>query len=644
MSELKNNGVFFNRCILYFGEYYLSTDLNAHVVNSKETNSIDVLNRNVEKEGTLRGNTIRTKEENEEHNDEDSIVKGVIFHGNGKYIKRDEMFCGRFENNQYRSGLWMKYKNIHNLFFYMRMHEMLLKENKGSNELLAESIDPFKHFLFIPLKEVNIYLGEFENNMFNGLGIYYVHPFLYIGYFLDNQMNGYGYMFYIPSIQKGNVSQLNNDHTNVLFREKNLSRFLFKDSKRKDEIKSMLKLQEKEKDSVVDNTTIKKDHTNLDYSFFREIYEKLKKLREDKYTLDGNTKETIKSSTEKRKDIRIIDKLEKEIYNNFKLRIRKSKKIKKLKEFFNEYKGEGLGVQENFLDIFNCITYSNLIFKGFFYQNRFSTKSSLQLLHKEKFIQLYERKIVDRIEEIKNDILKNIQPMISQVVPNETNKSQTVQTSIDDKDTNLGFVNPSNAHNESDEMSKSGLQISKECEFYLIEKKKSVSLNKKKEDIKCNDIPEDPKKTELKEEQEFPKELKYEYLKDVINWDLLKTLLELTTKNSVEYFIRVVTNEKIIKYKNHFQELKTESNKIRQATINLNGYHQLVIIIIKCKNEISLNTVKGTFLNVSKIKLFLISSNTSSIIQYNSFNLYYILVYVKNLEKKNKAKIVKKKK
>ncbi|CRH00221.1 conserved Plasmodium protein, unknown function [Plasmodium relictum] len=614
MCEKVESGLFYKDCNLYIGEYILQDKIQKEDnlekskddISKKKNDLPKEISKNIYDEKDLYKSNKKNEEiDKEKNNNDNKNDSNIIFHGYGKYIKKNEIFVGVFEKNAYRKGIWIKYKNIHNLFFYMNIHEMILKEEKNIN------IENFKNLLYLPLKEINIYIGEFDDNMFNGFSLYYFYPFLYVGYFINNSMTGYGYIFHISSLNEINYSKKNN-----IFSYSNLFNYLFvremksekstnvKDSKKKNEKNKLEEESVAEIKSVNERKNEKIDIQNNKNSddikdseddnlqrklLFDRIYEQLEKMVKEINYKESNDN---KSEKEKNKDKNnLIDKIEKDIYKNLKLNIKKKNRINKIKKILQENK------KENFFDIFNYITYDNLFFKGFFYKNKFSNNDKEQTIYKNMFIQLYKDNIISKIEMIRNNILNDLKP--------------------DD------------------------IHISEHNDLYVFEKKRKIILKKKKTDIK-NEVRYDIRNNI---NEDIKENLIYENLKNLVDWTILKNIFELTLKNNIEYFIDVITDEKIFKYKNKFRELNIEEKYLNKATLNLNGYFQLVILNFKCKGEIlfNLNTSKCNFQNIYKIKIFLVSSDKSSIIKYNTFNLYYIFVYVRNLDKKNKNKIKKKK-
>ncbi|CRG96400.1 conserved Plasmodium protein, unknown function [Plasmodium gallinaceum] len=628
MCEEVMSGFFYKDCNLYVGEYIQLNEVKKEddlekskdEINKKKIDLRKEISKNIYDEKNLNKSNKKSEENDKEKNDNNDNINdnNIIFHGNGKYIKKNEIFVGFFENNMYRKGIWVKYKNIHNLFFYMNIHEMILKEGK------SENIENFKNLLYLPLKEINIYIGEFDNNMFNGFSLYYFYPFLYVGYFVNNLMNGYGYIFFIESVNKTNYSK-----KNCLFSYNVLFDYLFErdiiNEKENEKEKENKKEKEKEKEKENENENeneknrnkekvkesgiekingvnekksekinLQKDKISCDINdstgddnlkrklLFQNVYEKLEIMMKETHYKENNNRDNL------------IDKIEKDIYKNMKLHIKKKNRINKIKKILNENE------KENFFDIFNYITYDNLVFKGFFYNNKFSNNANEQILYKNMFIQLYKSNIINKIDKIKNNIL------------------------IDSKSEDL--------------------HISEHHNFYALEKKKKILLKKKKTDIKTQ-VKYDIKNNVKEDIKDLKENLKFENFKNIIDWTLLKNIFELTLNNNIEYIIDIVTDEKIFKYKNKFKDLNIEEKYLNEATLNLNGYYQLVVLNFKCKSEIpfNLNTNKSNFQNIYKIKIFLISSDKSSIINYNTFNLYYIFVYVRSLDKKSKNKIKKKK-
>ncbi|SBT35613.1 conserved Plasmodium protein, unknown function [Plasmodium ovale wallikeri] len=635
MCEDVLRGVFYRDCSLYVGEYILSSDrpketlfpLNKDELGKKRNDLQSAISKEkVEK----KVNRLTKREEIEKENKEQNVdlpERDIIFQGKGKYIKQDEIFAGVFQNNQYRNGIWVKYKNMHNLFFYMNIYN----EMDGKKDLATgENSENFTNFLYVPLKEVNIYIGEFDNNMFNGFGLYFFHPFLYVGYFVNNLMNGYGYIFYISSVserkEEGLSSKNNTTSSNSMFD------FLFAQSR---ERKTDMNEGVVKRDSI-DEKTFWKDgkdtkcfekQTRGDVTkknLLLSVYEKLERIvnGRDEFDRREETKafpqigesekgETSWKDITSAKDVdkgkgtfpekdvvlaNLVHKIEEDMYKNVKLQVKRKKRMKKIKRFFEKNE------KENLFDILKYICYDNIFVEGYFYNGTFSSNVNKQELNKKRFIKMYKNSIVDKIDDIKNNILR-------------------------------GMI-----HDD--------LKINEHNTLYILNKRKKdpniEGDNDTSRDAKQEYSPNDITtwNTHIKEDTPC------ESFKGVIDLTMLKYIFELTNECYIEYSVEVVTDKKILKYMNMYKALNIpeEENNLNRATLHLNGYHQLVVLNVKSKGETSfdLTTSKCNITNVSKIKMFLISSDKSSLIKYNTFFLCYVFAYTTNIDRKNKVKAKKK--
>lgn len=89
-------------------------------------------------------------------------------------------------------------------------------------------------------------------------------------------------------------------------------------------------------------------------------------------------------------------------------------------------------------------------------------------------------------------------------------------------------------------------------------------------------------------EDEKEEKLKFELFKNIIDINLLKYIFQLPSNNNsnMEYSIDIIIDKKkIIKYKNKIKEFQMDINLLETATLNLNGYYQLIIIKLKCKGD-----------------------------------------------------------
>ncbi|GAW81115.1 hypothetical protein, conserved [Plasmodium gonderi] len=772
MCDKALKGCFYKNCTLYVGEYILSEELrNDEILDG------NVIDLDVKKNDLLQGgekkvtNKLSKKDEvyreilgmgkNEESNDyirkdnsgydhgaNDKIEekekykggRGLIFHGKGKYIKANEMFVGDFENNKYRKGIWVKYKNIHNLFYYMNIHHMMCKEN---NEIKQKYTKNFRNFLYVPLREVNIYIGEFHNNMFNGFSLYYFYPFLYVGYFINNLMNGYGYMFYINSVHETVGSERKKENIVI---SNNLFDFSFLPDGKKKEKKKNINNSEQVRKGGKEGKLHVPNEKNVDgvknclgkedicKGLLFNVYKKLESMiknenrfckgEEDDHQGGENILgDNIKQGNRDMKidhpsrEPNIIEELKKDVFKNFKLQISRKNKINRIKKFLNENE------KQNFFDIFKYISYEHLIFQGYFYNNHFSSTTGKQELYKNLFIQMYEQIIIKKINSFRNNIVKGMIPQdlcinedtILYVLEKEEEKkkkfpdvvkehsdSQMGTTNdtpnneqihlVDEKtdreqyhkvrDKSLCNVNVRYGRTQDGKTQDGKIQDGKIQDGKIQDGKTQDGKTQdgkiqdgkiqdgktqdgKTQDGKTQDGKTQDGKTQdgkiqdgkiqdgkiqdgkIQDGKTLSRNMTNERYRDIVDLNLLRHMFEATEDNNVEYGIEVVKDNKILKYMSRCDELKMdgEKNYLDKATLNLNGHYQLVVINIKCKEDksLNLNTNKCNIQNIYKIKMFLISSDKSSIITHNMFFLYYIHVYIRNPVKKEKTKIRKKK-
>ncbi|KAI4838468.1 hypothetical protein MKS88_002948 [Plasmodium brasilianum] len=725
MCQKVHKGFLYKDCVLYVGEYVVSDDTADEIIvdntkdelgkkkndiggeitkeqweetkvyrlnKKKEENKKEKRGKNDNKEKNEKRDeekddiVVHKNEDNNEcniysdnkrnnyrddHKNEDEKGRRIILEGPGKYIKQNEIFVGNFEKNEYRKGIWVKYRNIHNLFFYMNIYDMMLKENRVHEKHQKKKIDMdnFKNLLYVPLKEVNIYIGEFDNNMFNGFSFYYFYPFLYIGYFVNNLMNGYGYMFYIASVkeEKDRMEKKKEKKENI-FATYSLFDFLFVNGTKNEkgitrvvDTKWSEELVKKEGgltvdidvdvDTTVDNAVVNavdvvgegkngkqklqngknknsahktlkpKEKDNIKDKLLFRTYEKIEKMIKEKNELRKKIREEMNG---KSSSINLIDKIEKNIFKNFKLQIKKDNKIKRIKKFLNENE------KVNIFDIFKYISYDNLFFKGYFYNNHFSSNTNEQEIYKTIFLELYKDSIIKKIEVIKRNVINGVSDddlLISNqnalYILEKRKRSIEGDEYATKEDGKSVFAD--NAQGEGKIGTQSG-----------------GKLNAKEN---AKDVNEGTKEGIQNEN------FKQEYFKDIIDFNLLKNIFESTSHSNINYSVEVVTDKEFLKYKIKCNELikkmdEGRENCLDKVNLNLNGYYQLVVLNFKCKDETSfnLNINKCNIQNIHKIKMFFISSDKSSIIKYNAFHLHYIFVYIRSAEKKGKNKLKKIKK
>ncbi|ETB57594.1 hypothetical protein YYC_04447 [Plasmodium yoelii 17X] len=634
MSETVKTGLFYRDYALYVGEYIVCDEGNRDkdiLEENKGTPSKISGETNTSKGNEKKENIIIEKKIDEKKNGYDNYktkeesekcceIKEqlIILQGNGKYIKHNEIYTGLFIKNEYRNGIWVKYKNIHNLFVYMNLYDDVINKYNDNN-IKQNRVEKLKNFLYVPLKEVNIYIGEFDNNMFNGFSLYYFYPFLYIGYFVNNSMNGYGYMFYVPSISDDDFICCPGKKNNIFFSNNYFSFLSLESCNSQNSYINNLNNKEKTKlqsgevhcNHIPENNNNTASH-NLLYNVYERIENIIKKKRNTNLgspneqnisTIDEQNISSIDEQNmkivQKNKEAYFIEKIEEDIFKNFKLKIRRKNKLYKIKKIFDENK------KENIFDILKYISHDNLIFQGYFYNGTYSTHLKRQILYKKKFLELYKNKFVQKIEAIQKDILNGL------------------------------------SHDD--------LNINKYNSLYIFENK-----------TKNNDLPL-PNNTkaylkgvDTEEKEGISKPIENEDILsqtfvNIIDLNLVKHIFELINDKNIEYNVEIVTDKKIFKYKNIFNELNIndeKTNYFNKCTLNLTGYYQLVVLNFKCKSEKTINlcTSKENIQSVYKIKMFLISSDKSSIIKYNTFDLFYIFVYIKTSDKKIKNKNVKKKK
>ncbi|ETW52986.1 hypothetical protein PFUGPA_05293 [Plasmodium falciparum Palo Alto/Uganda] len=681
MNGEKLHGLFYKNCNLYVGEYILPDDIKnddveggsikneikkkkTHINNNDNNNNNNNNNNNgnnnnidcnyskdtnnEEKKNSYKQMyTANDKEYNIEMNKDISFNQpnqenfNIIFHGEGKYIKKNEFFVGNFENNNYRKGIWVKYKNIHNLFYFMNIHEILLKEEDNNMNDTKSCLDNFQKLLYVPLKDINIYIGEFDGNMFNGFSLYLFYPLIYVGYFINNSMHGYGYIFYIQSPCQNNKNIYKLNH---IFGPHNLYDFLFttgieRENKtnqptmvynknvvdNKNTVDKQKTLEKKEQISShnVDTQNINNNSKNqIHFKIYKTLEEMINQRNVDlKEKKKRNLVEEGKQS--KTTCYNLINKIERDIYKTFKLNISKKKKINKIKKIL--YENE----EENIHNIFNHICYENLLFKGYFYNNHFSNNKKEQILYRKLFIHRYKNMITEKINNIQTNIMNDHNYKCDDLIL-ENNVLFVIQKNNTNKD-----KKKMNYTNKDKEDNKNNNFISN----------KEDEKNDIHHDF-CNDDNFKIMTDNIEDEKE--EKLKFELFKNIIDINLLKYIFQLPSNNNsnMEYSIDIIIDKKkIIKYKNKIKEFQMDINLLETATLNLNGYYQLIIIKLKCKGDHTFHfiTNNSNIPSVYKIKIFLISSDKSSIIKYNIFHLTYILVYTRTLDKKTKVKLKKKK-
>ncbi|SBS83877.1 conserved Plasmodium protein, unknown function [Plasmodium ovale] len=642
MCEDVLRGVFYRDCSLYVGEYILSSDRSKEPLFPLNKDELGKMRNDLQSEISKekvekKVNRLTKREEIEKENKEqnaDLPERDIIFQGKGKYIKQDEIFAGVFQNNQYRNGIWVKYKNMHNLFFYMNVYNEM-DGKKGAVKEVAKGVakgensENFTNFLYVPLKEVNIYIGEFDNNMFNGFGLYFFHPFLYVGYFVNNLMNGYGYIFYISSVSERKEEGISSK--NNIASSNNMFDFLFAQNR---ERKTDMNEGVVKRDSI-DEKTFWKDGKDTKCfekqtsgevtkkNLLLSVYKKLERIVNGRDEFDrreetraftqvgASGKEetswknitsandvTTRKGTFPEKDVlaNLVKKVEEDMYKNVKLQVKRKNQMKKIKRFFEKNE------KENLFDILKYISYENIFVEGYFYNGTFSSNVNKQELNKKRFIDMYKNSIVKKMDDIKNSILR-------------------------------GMI-----HDD--------LKINEHNTLYILNKRKKEpniegdndTSRDAKQEYSSNDIT--TWNTHIKEDTPN------ESFRGVIDLTMLKDIFELTNESHIDYSVEVVTDKKILKYMNTYKALNIpeEENNLSRATLHLNGYHQLVVLNVKSKGETSfdLTTSKCNITNVNKIKMFLISSDKSSLIKYSTFFLCYVFAYTTNIDKKNKVKAKKK--
>ncbi|KJP90240.1 hypothetical protein AK88_00088 [Plasmodium fragile] len=675
MSEQTLRGCFYRDCTLYVGEYILE-DEPSHDEALAESGSTFNKEKNGSKKGDTNGNP--HGETNDDAGKGMTIVnnaidndaaannasadnsgpegppgKGIMFHGQGKYIRANEMFVGHFQNGNYRKGIWIKYKNIHNLFYYMNIHHAL---SRDKDSIKQGSTPNIKNLLYVPLKEVNIYIGEFYNNMFNGFGVYYFYPFLYVGYFINNTMNGYGYMFCVNSVGE-TFGEEATEEDNTRSTTNNLFDFLFvRSEKRGIRNRSAEKGKgEKDNKAVVQTResknrggeTIEEETSNAGGPLLR-VYEKLEKIMEGEAVLGEEAKKVEKPPLydhlgSAHRTGNLLEKLKRDVFKNFKLQMRRKNKVKKIKKFLHQNE------RENIFDIFKLISYEHLLYQGYFHENNFLSTSDEQILHRSLFLQMYVDMIIEKVNSFRRNLVEGVDPqdlcingenvlyVLERKKKTPEGEERAHGVSIVGAGAITNVVANSSADTRNDAANNKRSDVREET-------KESAS----REDA-CNASVCSPDVNEgIPPGGSTPNaSLSNEHYRDIIDLNLLKRMFGATADDNVDYSVEVVTDKKLLKYKNTFAGLKTEKEKnhLDKASLNLNGHYQLVVVNIKCRDDtsFSLNINQCNIQNIYKIKMFLISSTQSSIIMYNKFFLYYIYVYVKNSDTKGKGKVRKKK-
>ncbi|CAA9988375.1 conserved Plasmodium protein, unknown function [Plasmodium knowlesi strain H] len=665
MNEKALKGCFYRDCTLYVGEYILEDEPSHDKVLAESGATL-----NKGKHGNIKGckNGDTNEDPHGDTNDgavedistenisldknssqEGSPGRGIIFHGQGKYIRANEIFVGYFQKGNYRKGIWIKYKNIHNLFYYMNIHHALSREKDSINQ---GSTKNFKNFLYVPLKEVNIYIGEFDNNMFNGFGVYYFYPFLYVGYFINNTMDGYGYMFYVNSVGE-KIGEDTKKEDNTRGTTKNLFDFLFVPNEKGGITNMSAEKRKEEKDAkeVVQSAESENrvggkmgEETCSTGGLLLRVYEKLENMmKEWEGDLGEESQKVQKTPLSNQPGFvpsggSLVEKLRKDIFKNFKMQTRRKNKVKKIKKFFEENE------RENIFDIFKLISYEHLLYQGYFHKNNFFSTSDEQILYRSLFLQMYVEMVIEKVNSFRRNLAEGMEPQdlcISEdnvlcvlerkkkTPEGETTQGGSIVSGSIIPNINADIRNDAANNERSDvpeELNESGSRVEA--------KHGSVSSPDVHEGIHPGGSTPNAS-------------LSNEHYRDIIDLNLLKRIFEATADDNVDYQVEVVTDKKLLKYKSTFGGLKTdkEKNHLDKATLHLNGYYQLVIINIKCTSDtsFSLSTKQCNIQNIYKIKMFLISSTESSIIKYNKFFLYYIYVYVKNCDKKGKGKVKKKK-
>ncbi|EUD67195.1 hypothetical protein C922_02345 [Plasmodium inui San Antonio 1] len=691
MTEKALRGCFYRDCTLYVGEYVLEDEpshgealadsgatLNKGKDGSKkgykkgETNGDRSGDTNGDPHGDTNdgaGKGIITDRNASDNNSgqEGPPGKGIIFHGQGKYIRANEMFAGHFQNGNYRKGIWIKYKNIHNLFYYMNIHHTLSRDKGSINQ---GSTQKLRNFLYVPLKEVNIYIGEFHNNMFNGFGLYYFYPFLYVGYFINNNMDGYGYMFCANSVGE-NFGEVAKEEESISSTTNNLFDFLFVRGEKGGITKTSSEKQKGEKDAkaVVQSGESEnraeetfKEETSSAEGILLRAYEKLEKMMKERETRLREAPKKVEKPPMCDQPERsphagnLMEKLQRDVFKNFKLQTRRKNKVKKIKKFLHQNE------RENFFDIFKLISYEHLLYQGYFHKNNFLSTSDQQILYRSLFLQSYAQMVIEKVNSFRRNLAEGVEPQ--DLCINGDNVLYVLErkkkTPEEEKAQGVAIFSGSASVTPNSSAS-SGASGSRSA----IAKASAGTRNDATHNER-NDVRKEPKESASREDEcnasvcspdvregippagSTPNaSLSNEHYRDIIDMNLLKRMFEATAYDNVDYAVEVVTDKKLLKYKSTFAGLKTENeeNHLEKATLNLNGHYQLVVVNIKCRDDtsFSLNTNQCNIQSIYKIKMFLISSTQSSIIMYNKFFLYYIYVYVKNSDKKGKGKVRKKK-
>ncbi|GAB66623.1 hypothetical protein PCYB_094080, partial [Plasmodium cynomolgi strain B] len=498
--------------------------------------------------------------------------------------------------------------------------------------------------------------------MFNGFGVYYFYPFLYVGYFINNSMDGYGYMFCVNSVgeeiwedakEGAKEGAKGEDNTNGV--SNNLFDFLFVGGEKgRITNRSAEKIKgEKDAKAVVQNGESENrggetigEETSSAGGLLLRVYEKLEKMMKGGEAGLGEVLQKVeKPPLCDQSGGHLVEKLQRDVFKNFKLQTRRKNKVKKIKKFLHQNE------KENFFDIFKLISYENLLYQGYFHKNNFLSTSDEQILHRSLFLQSYVEMVIEKVNSFRGNLAEGVEPQ--DLCINQDNVLYVLErkkkTAEGERAQGVAFV--SGGANVSGGASASASVIANASA-----RTGNDSANNERSDAR-----EEPKESASREDawnanvcspdvregitpgSSNPNAtLSNEHYKDIIDLNLLKRMFEATADDNVDYAVEVVTDKKLLKYKNTFEGLKTEKEKnhLDKATLNLNGHYQLVVVNIKCRDDtsFSLNTNQCNIQSIYKIKIFLISSTQSSIIMYNKFFLYYICVYVKNSDKKVKGK------
>ncbi|CAI7720634.1 conserved Plasmodium protein, unknown function [Plasmodium vivax] len=664
MSEKALRGCFYRDCTLYVGEYILQEEPSHGEALAGSGAALDEGKHGRKKgskkgdtKGEQKGGTKGDKNGNPHggtsgnpHGDppdgpekeappdgnsgqEGPPGRGVLFHGQGKYIRANEMFAGQFLNGNYRKGIWIRYKNIHNLFYYMNIYHALSGDKDPTKKGSTQNL---KNFLYVPLKEVNIYIGEFDDNMFNGFGAYYFYPFLYVGYFINNSMDGYGYMFCGNSVGENSLGGAKGED-NTSGNANNLFDFLFVGGEKGGIANRSAEKRKGEKDAkvAVQSGKTAGEETPSAGGLLLRVYEKLERMMKGGGAVLGGEPQMVGEPPLCEQPGRapppgnLVEKLQRDLFKNFKLQTRRKNQVKKIKKFLHQNE------RQNFFDIFKLISYEHLLYQGYFHKNNFVSTSDEQILHRSLFLQVYVQMVTEKVNSFRRDLAEGVEPQDLYINGDNVLYVLERKKKAPEGDNTQGGVT-ANAGTRND--------AANERSDVREEPKESSSREEARNTSVCSpEVREGIPPGGSNPNASFSNE----HYRDIIDLSLLKRMFEATADDNVECAVEVVTGMKLLKYKNTLAGLKTdrEENHLDKATLNLNGHHQLAVVNIKCREDtsFSLNTNQCNIQSIHKIKMFLISSTQSSIIKYNKFFLYYIYVYVKNSDRKAKGKVRKKK-